>query len=384
MTRRASVIWKVLTAALLNGNFELAADSYLAHAQGAIAQGDPTGAATGTAKDVPVKDAANPTLAEVMETVGHNKIAINFVWTLLAGFLVMFMQAGFAMVETGFTRAKNAAHTLSHELHGLSASACSATGSAASPCRWEASAPSPPWAAPRRSTTSSPSPVRQAFGLFGHEGLLPERRHLRRRRLRALPLPDGVHGHGGDHSDRRHGRALEVLVVHRLRASSCRCSSTRSSPTGSGAAAGCDAGRELRPRPRPRRLRRFLGRAHGGRRRGARRRHRPRPAHRQVHQGRQAVAMPGHDIPMALAGTFILAFGWFGFNPGSTLAGSDLRIARGRRPTPCSPARAARSPRCSTCGSGSEARSEHDRATACWPAWWPSPRPARSSTACRR
>src|SRR6266568_3087826 len=40
-----------------------------------------------------------------------NTVAINFVWTLIAGFLVMFMQAGFAMVETGFTRAKNAAHT---------------------------------------------------------------------------------------------------------------------------------------------------------------------------------------------------------------------------------------------------------------------------------
>src|SRR5207249_10101149 len=39
-----------------------------------------------------------------------------------------------------------------------------------------------------------------------------------------------------------------------------------------------------------------------------------------------ANAIPGHNIPMALAGTFILAFGWFGFNAGSTLAGSDLRI----------------------------------------------------------
>ena len=57
---------------------------------------DPTGAATGTAKDVTVKDPAAPTLTEVMDTVGHNKIAINIVWTLLAGFLVMFMQAGFA------------------------------------------------------------------------------------------------------------------------------------------------------------------------------------------------------------------------------------------------------------------------------------------------
>src|SRR5512132_265686 len=38
--------------------------------------------------------------------------SINFVWTLVAGFLVMFMQAGFALVETGFTRAKNAGHTM--------------------------------------------------------------------------------------------------------------------------------------------------------------------------------------------------------------------------------------------------------------------------------
>src|SRR5438045_7154084 len=38
-------------------------------------------------------------------------------------------------------------------------------------------------------------------------------------------------------------------------------------------------------------------------------------------------AIPGHDLPMAIAGTFILAFGWFGFNPGSTLAGGDLRIS---------------------------------------------------------
>ncbi|MBK6563572.1 hypothetical protein [Candidatus Amarobacter glycogenicus] len=39
-------------------------------------------------------------------------IGLNVMWMLIAGFLVFFMQAGFALVETGFTRAKNVAHTM--------------------------------------------------------------------------------------------------------------------------------------------------------------------------------------------------------------------------------------------------------------------------------
>jgi Amt family ammonium transporter len=38
-------------------------------------------------------------------------------------------------------------------------------------------------------------------------------------------------------------------------------------------------------------------------------------------------ALPGHHIPMAMLGTFILLFGWFGFNAASTLAGTDVRFA---------------------------------------------------------
>ncbi len=38
-------------------------------------------------------------------------------------------------------------------------------------------------------------------------------------------------------------------------------------------------------------------------------------------------AIPGHHIPMALLGTFILLFGWFGFNAASTFAATDIQFA---------------------------------------------------------
>ncbi len=41
---------------------------------------------------------------------------IDVIWLLLAAFLVFFMQAGFAMVESGFSRAKNAANLLMKNL----------------------------------------------------------------------------------------------------------------------------------------------------------------------------------------------------------------------------------------------------------------------------
>lgn len=45
---------------------------------------------------------------------------INIVWTCIAAFLVFFMQAGFAMVETGFTRAKNSVNILMKNLMDFS------------------------------------------------------------------------------------------------------------------------------------------------------------------------------------------------------------------------------------------------------------------------
>ena len=37
-------------------------------------------------------------------------------------------------------------------------------------------------------------------------------------------------------------------------------------------------------------------------------------------------AHPGHHIPMAMLGTFILLFGWFGFNAASTFAANDPQV----------------------------------------------------------
>ncbi|MEP7352614.1 MAG: ammonium transporter [Acidobacteriota bacterium] len=79
----------------------------------ARAEGDPDGGLTGTVSDISVTDAKKGlTLADALNQIGQNKIAVNFVWTLICGFLVMFMQAGFAVVEAGLCRVKNTNHTM--------------------------------------------------------------------------------------------------------------------------------------------------------------------------------------------------------------------------------------------------------------------------------
>jgi ammonium transporter, Amt family len=327
MKKRTTLLLKVLAAALMTIVLSSAIRSYSVYAQGAIAQGDPTGAATGTAKDVTVKDAANPTINEVMETVGHNKIAINFVWTLLAGFLVMFMQAGFAMVETGFTRAKNAAHTMSmnfmiypigmlgfwicgYALQMGGVGAVSALGGTA-PLNHEFTV----------------NLFGHPFGLFGLKGFflsastydvgvfalflfqmvfmdtagtIPTGAMAERWKFSAFivfgffmsmfvyPIfANWVWGAGwlsqlGAQFGLGHGHVdfAGSSVVHLV-----------------GGVAALAGAIVIGPR---------IG---------------------KYTKTGESIAIPGHDLPMALAGTFILAFGWFGFNPGSTLAGGDLRIA---------------------------------------------------------
>src|SRR6476661_3399056 len=51
-------------------------------------------------------------VADATKAIGDLQTAANIVWTLVTGYLVMFMQLGFALLETGLTRAKNVTHTM--------------------------------------------------------------------------------------------------------------------------------------------------------------------------------------------------------------------------------------------------------------------------------
>jgi Amt family ammonium transporter len=115
----------VLLAGLLLPAFQTFADEQVRSVSAPGLKPDPSGANTGGVADVvgasrgaPTMDdmkklATNEPLAvKLADEIGHSKIAINFIWTLICGFLVFFMQVGFAMMETGFTRTKNAGHTM--------------------------------------------------------------------------------------------------------------------------------------------------------------------------------------------------------------------------------------------------------------------------------
>src|SRR5689334_12325550 len=53
-----------------------------------------------------------PLAMKLADSVGHVRIATNTSWTLNTGYLVLFMQAGFALLTCGLVRKKNAAHLM--------------------------------------------------------------------------------------------------------------------------------------------------------------------------------------------------------------------------------------------------------------------------------
>ena len=294
---------------------------------------DPTGGATGVwaapAGDGKGDNPSAITLPEVYDRVAHNLISINFVWVLICGFLVMFMQAGFMLVETGLCRAKNAGHTsaMNFMIYPLGCIAFWAYGFAIGWGNWWNGPVAPGWYAslgPGLSVLNSGISI-GGYNLLGTKGFFlgPEVGDVGVMALfffmmvfmdTTATIPTGamaerwawknfclfglwvallycMYGNwvwgggflaqGGVNWGLGHG-AVDFAgsgVVHAM----------------GGVIASVGAW-VLGPR---------IGKFVNG----------------------KPQAMPGHDIPMVVLGTFILAFGWFGFNPGSTLAGTDLRIS---------------------------------------------------------
>ena len=289
--------------------------------------GDPGGGATGGINDVPAATPGSPTLLEVAAQVGHNKISINIVWTLITGFMVMFMQAGFAMVETGFTRAKNVAHTMGMNfmIYALGMLGFWICGFAF------------------------------MFGGIGSLATLGGVAHLDHEfTINLFGHPFGLLGLKGFFLS---GDAYDAGVFTMFLFQMVFMDTTATIPTGAmaerwkffpfviygffismivyplfgnwvwGGGWLAQLGVNF-----------SLGHGHvdfagssvvhmvggvaalaGAIVLG--------PRIGKFKKDGTALPIPGHNIPMAIIGTFILAFGWFGFNPGSTLAGTDLRIA---------------------------------------------------------
>jgi Amt family ammonium transporter len=287
---------------------------------------DPGGTITGTIADVPAAKAGEPTIKEVANAVGHNKVAINMVWVLITGFLVMFMQAGFAMVETGLTRAKNVAHTMAMNLmvYPLGMLGFYVAGFAIMFGGVGALGTLGGFAGLDSEFTVTL--FGKTFGLFGTKGF----------------FLNGIYDVGvfamflfqmvfmdttatiptGSMAERW---KYSAFFIYALFVGTIIYPVYGNWVWGGGwlASLGANFG---------------IGHGHvdfagssvvhmtggvlalvGAKLLGAR--------IGKYNGDGSPNAIPGHNIPMAIIGTFILAFGWFGFNPGSTLAGTDLRIS---------------------------------------------------------
>jgi ammonium transporter, Amt family len=287
---------------------------------------DPNGSSTGTINDVTAASPGNPTLNEIGNQVGHNKVAINMVWLLITGFLVMFMQAGFAMVETGLTRAKNAAHTMAMNfmVYALGMIGFFISGFAIMFGGVGTLGTLGGFGGLAHEVTINL--FGHTFGLFGGKGFflagtydvavfglflfqmvfmdttatIPTGSMAERWKFSSFAIYGVVVGAliypifgnwvwgGGWLSQLGSNFHLGHGVVDFAGSSVVHM-------TGGVLA--------------------FVGAAMIGPRIG------------KYNRDGSPNAIPGHNLPMAIIGCFILAFGWFGFNPGSTLAGGDLRIS---------------------------------------------------------
>ena len=278
-----------------------------------------------------------PLAVKLSDSVGHNRVAINFMWTLVTGFLVMFMQAGFALVETGLCRAKNSSHTMSmnfmiYPMGMLGFYLCGFAfmfGGMADPA-----SPNNGGIATMGGYTGLNHELgfhigSKFFGLLGTKGFLLQGAGYDTAAF-ALFLFQMVFM--DTTATIPTGAAAERWKFSAFMIYGC-CIGTIMYPIFGNWVWGCGWLANLGAN--------FPGLGHG---------HVDFAGSSVVHmqggvialifawligprygkydeKGKLVHPIIPHNIPMVMLGTFILAFGWFGFNPGSSLAGTDLRIA---------------------------------------------------------
>ena len=167
------------------------------------------------------QDGTPPDVQVVADSAGDTALSLNVLWVLMAAALVFFMQAGFALVETGFTRNKNVVHTMmmnmmvfcigalgywlvgfAFQFGGVNYTYPAINGNPA----WTFS----PVTLGNWARTAEPAADCGQFGRAGSSGFHAGRVERQRRRAGLLPVPDGLHGYRRDHPHRFDGRALEV------------------------------------------------------------------------------------------------------------------------------------------------------------------------------
>jgi ammonium transporter, Amt family len=317
--REATMKKKLVTVLFLVG---LVATSW------ALLAADPSGTNTGGIANVPSKVAGKPTLEEVGAAVGQTRVSLNFVWTLMAGFLVMFMQAGFALAETGFTRAKNAAHTMTMNfmVYGIGILGFWIAGFALQMGGSGAAMGASLTVPAEMGKLIGPTIGGNLWGLFGGTGFFLSGVSYDVAAFAiflfqmvfmdtALTIPTGSMAERWKLSAFVIYGFVASAVIYPLFANWAWGGgwlSTLGKYTGLGHGYVDFAGSGVVHLTGG--VMAFVGAKVLGPRIG------------KYVKG-EVRAIPGHNLPMALLGCFILAFGWFGFNAGSTLAGTDLRIS---------------------------------------------------------
>jgi Amt family ammonium transporter len=259
--------------------------------------------------------------------LAETRVALNIVWTLLTGFLVMFMQAGFALVETGLTRAKNAGHTMAMNflVYAIGIIGYWAVGFA---LQMGGVGPLATFGDdPTLSHELVVSIGGKEFGLFGLRGFFltpdlvtPGVAALFLFQLvfmdTAATIPTGAGAERWKFSSFVFFSFLGSAIIYPVYANwvwGGGWLSTLGRNFGLGHGHVDFAGSSVVHMCGG--VMAFVVAKQLGARRG------------KYGPNGEARPIPGHSLPLVVLGTFVLAFGWFGFNAGSTLAGGDARIA---------------------------------------------------------